>query len=121
QGVRISKELLCLFSNRGISVIRLGLQASESLNGPDGIIAGPYHPSFGHLVHSAVFFDRAVKLIEKTKPMPTRITLRVAPPDVPKLRGLHNSNVRKLLNRFHFENIRVVPDSVISQGSVVYG
>jgi histone acetyltransferase (RNA polymerase elongator complex component) len=121
QGVRIAKELLCLFNSRGISVIRLGLQASDSLNGPNGIIAGPFHPSFGHLVHSAVFFDKVVELIEKMKSKPTSITLRVAPSDVPQLRGLHNSNVRELRNRFHFEDIRVVPDSIIPKGSVAYG
>ncbi len=121
QGVRIAKDLLCLFNSRGIPVIRMGLQASDSLNGPNGIIAGPFHPSFGHLVYSAIFFDKVVELIEKMKPMPTRITLRVAPSDVPQLRGLHNSNVRELLNRFHFEDIRVVPDSIIPQGSVAYG
>ncbi|MFH1674977.1 MAG: radical SAM protein [Pseudomonadota bacterium] len=121
QGVRIAKELLCLFNSHGISVIRLGLQASDSLNGPNGIIAGPFHPSFGHLVHSAIFFDKVVELIEKMKSKPTSITLRVAPSDVPKLRGLHNSNVRELRNRFHFEDIRVVPDSIIPKGSVAYG
>lgn len=121
QAVRIAKKLLCLFNRHGIPVIRLGLQASDSLNGPDGIIAGPFHPAFGHMVHSAIFFDKAVELIKQIKPIPPRIRLRVAPRDVSKMRGISNQNIKELLNRFHFEDVRVVPDSIIPKGSVAYG
>jgi histone acetyltransferase (RNA polymerase elongator complex component) len=120
QGVRIAKELLCVFKRHGISVIRIGLQASESLEGPNGIIAGPFHPSFGHLVHSAIFFDKAVALLEKVKNRPSRITFRVAPSDIPKFRGLYNSNVKALMHRFYFEDIRVVPDTMIPQDTLAY-
>ncbi len=120
QGVRVVKKLLYLFNGRGISVIRIGLQASDSLTGPNGIIAGPYHPSFGHLVHSAIFFDKAVGLIEKMKNIPGRITFRTAPGDIPKFRGLNNNNIEKLMNRFNFRGIRVVPDIMIPPGGLVY-
>ena len=120
QGVRLAKELLCLFKRHGISVIRIGLQASESLEGPDGIIAGPFHPSFGHLVHAAVFFDRAVALVEKMERIPDRITLRVTPSDIPKLRGLHNGNIKELMHRFHFKQLSVMPDSTMPQDALAY-
>lgn len=120
QGVRLAKELLCLFKRYGISVIRIGLQASESLEGPDGIIAGPFHPSFGHLVHSAIFFDKAVALLEKMESIPDRITFRVTPSDIPKLRGLYNSNVKELMRRFHCKNLSVVPDTTIPQDVLAY-
>lgn len=120
QGVHIVKELWRLFTGRGISVIRMGLQASESLNGPEGVVAGPFHPSFGHLVHSAIFFDKVVALLEMTKKVPARITFRVAPGDIPKLRGLNNSNIKELTNRFHFKDLRVVPDALMTRGGVAY-
>ena len=121
QGVHLAKELLCLFKRHGISVIRVGLQASESLEGRDGIIAGPFHPSFGHLVHSAIFFDKAVALLEKMERIPDRITLRVTPSDIPKLRGLHNGNIKELMHRFHFKQLSVVPDTTIPQDTLAYG
>jgi histone acetyltransferase (RNA polymerase elongator complex component) len=120
QGVRLAKELLCLFNHHGISVIRIGLQASDSLEGPDGIIAGPFHPSFGHLVHAAVFFDKAVALVEKMERIPDRITLRVTPDDLPKLRGLHNGNIKELMHRFHFKQLSVVPDTTMTKDTVAY-
>ncbi len=47
------KEML---DHESIPVIRMGLQAGESLH--ENIIAGPYHPAFGELVLSRLFFKQ---------------------------------------------------------------
>lgn len=50
------KEMVEIFSRSGIAVARMGLQASGELADPARVLAGPYHPAFGHLVHSRIFF-----------------------------------------------------------------
>ncbi len=44
-----------------IPVIRMGLQAGESLQ--ENIVAGPYHPAFGELVLSRLFFRKVRRMI----------------------------------------------------------
>ncbi|MBW2410237.1 MAG: radical SAM protein, partial [Deltaproteobacteria bacterium] len=52
------KDLYLLFHKAGIPVIRMGLQHEEGFDDPETILAGPYHPAFGHLVYAEIFFDR---------------------------------------------------------------
>ncbi len=45
----ICRKLISLFNAKGIPVIRVGLQPTESLE--QGIVAGPYHPSFRDMMN----------------------------------------------------------------------
>jgi histone acetyltransferase (RNA polymerase elongator complex component) len=53
EAIEICKEMLLIFSNKGIPVIRMGLHPFSD-NERENIIAGPYHPAFGFLVKSRV-------------------------------------------------------------------
>ena len=55
--VTLVKKLHLLFDEKKIPVIRMGLQASADLENGTTILAGPYHPAFGHLVYSEIFLD----------------------------------------------------------------
>jgi histone acetyltransferase (RNA polymerase elongator complex component) len=111
--VELTKRLYLLFKDRGISVIRMGLQATGSLLEPGALVAGPFHPAFGHLVHSAIFLDLAARELEMQEKLSKRVTLRVHPHDVPKLKGLKNHNTRRLIQRFHLEELQVLPDPAV--------
>jgi histone acetyltransferase (RNA polymerase elongator complex component) len=113
--VMLSKELYLLFNAHGISVIRMGLQATENLSQSRALVAGPFHPAFGHLVYSAIFFDLAVRELEMLKPTSNRIVIRVHPRDVPKLRGLRNQNLEELVKRFNLEELQILPDQDVSE------
>jgi len=71
----LTKRLYLVFKDRGISVIRMGLQATESLLKTGAVVAGPFHPAFGHLVHSAVFLDIAIRELERQETVPRKVTL----------------------------------------------
>ena len=55
--VRLVKRLFLFFNSHHIPVVRMGLQASDGLSRAVDLIAGPYHPAFGHLVHGDIVFD----------------------------------------------------------------
>ncbi len=109
------KNIYGIFRGKKIPVIRMGLQASESLDLDGTVIAGPYHPAFGHLVHSEVFFDKAVtELISETKPM-HKVVFFVHPNSISKMQGLKNTNIRRLKARFQIDSIELVPESTVSE------
>jgi len=116
--VELSKRLYLLFEGHGISVIRMGLQGTETLSPSGALVAGPFHPAFGHLVHSAVFLERAIKAVERQKAVAERLTIRVHPSDVPKVRGLKNHNVKELTRRFHLKQLEVIEDPNIRRNTL---
>ena len=93
------KDIYLIFQKANITVIRMGLQTEEGLE--DAIIAGPFHPAFGHLVFDAVFLDAAYKLI-KTSNLNKQdsIHLKVHPCNLSKMRGLKNRNLKVLQKKF---------------------
>jgi len=56
--VNLCKEACIRLEDAGISVIRIGLMSSPSLLKQGEIIAGPWHPSFGFLVRSAIHLQK---------------------------------------------------------------
>jgi len=116
--VRLTKRLYLLFDAHGISVIRMGLQATGSLLEPGAVVAGPFHPAFGHLVHSALFLDLAARELEMQETLPKRVTLKTHPHDVPKLKGLKNRNMRQLIQRFELEELQVLSDPTVPENTV---
>jgi len=56
EAVRQVSRLKMLFEYHNIKVIRTGLQANEGLDSGEGYLAGPYHPAFGELVDSNIYY-----------------------------------------------------------------
>jgi histone acetyltransferase (RNA polymerase elongator complex component) len=121
EAVSRTKNLYLLFNGENIRVIRMGLQASEDLENGSTILAGPYHPAFGHLVYSEIFLDMAVAQIESSALNTGSISIRANPGNVSKLRGLRNRNIEILKKKFGFESVVVRPDDTLAQDQLKVG
>jgi len=121
EGVSITKKAYLAFRGNNIRVIRMGLQATEDLREGTSILAGPYHPSFGHLVYSEIFLDNITGFLKSESAVPEEITIRVHPISVSELRGLKNSNINKIKKLFDIKSVRVVPDSSLPAGGFGIG
>jgi len=109
------KNLYQFFSRHNIKIIRMGLQASQDFEDGQTVFAGPYHPAFGHLVLSEIFYDKAVAAIESAGFTTGRLSILVNPRSISKLRGLNNSNINKLKARFEQDSVEVMPDSSLAE------
>jgi len=114
EAIRRTTKLYKIFEDKNIPVIRIGLQSSNGLEKKDSILAGPYHPSFGELVYSEVFYERASTLIQAFKPTLDTICLKVHPKSVSKLKGQKNNNINKLKEVYQLRSIQVISDSSLS-------
>ena len=119
EAVRQVKDLYLLFKDENIPVIRMGLQATEDLESGSTILAGPYHPAFGHLVYSGVFLDMAVAAIKKKNLRGSKVTLHVHPRSVSKMRGQKNGNIKILLEKFHLGSLEIIPDESLNRDQLL--
>jgi histone acetyltransferase (RNA polymerase elongator complex component) len=111
------KKLYLFFRTKNIRVIRMGLQASEDLN-TGSVLAGPYHPAFGHLVYSEIFLDAACAAIKSVNPTGANLAIFVNPRRIGAMRGLKNSNIALLKGQFGLEKIDIFPDSSLDEDSI---
>jgi histone acetyltransferase (RNA polymerase elongator complex component) len=110
RAVVLTRRLWRLFARRGIPVIRMGLQATTALDdGPD-LLAGPYHPAFGHLVHSALCLEALERALRRLPAAGRRIQVTAHPHRIAAVRGQANANLRRLNARFTPAEIRVSAD-----------
>ena len=112
EGVVRAAFLKLLFTWHHILVIRTGLQATEELDNQDVVLAGPYHPAFGEMVDSYLFYLMVAHCIEKVivqgSSMP--IIIHHHPRDTSKLRGNSNSTIKKLTDIYNTKSITLTAD-----------
>lgn len=90
-----------------IRIIRTGLQASDFLEQPGTIVAGPYHPSFGEMVDSYIFYLMLAKVLEGTDAK--HLIIHHHPKDHSKLRGIRNYNINHLKADFDIKSLKLIP------------
>ena len=78
EAVSLGARLLHAALLADVPVIRMGLQATDILTGPDGVVAGPWHPAFRHLVESELACDLLLHLVANGKTGPVRVTAHPA-------------------------------------------
>ncbi len=89
-------EIIEMCEKENIKIIRLGLHASDEL---EGRIAGAYHPAFKELCESRIYYK---KLLKELKGSNKKYIVYVNPKDVSKVIGQKRENINKL-NQLNFE------------------
>ena len=77
--VDLSAELMDLYETANIPVIRVGLQATEQMDGQ--VMAGPYHPAFRQLANGRRAYQELVRLIEQGGGKSEKMELRLDSPN----------------------------------------
>lgn len=113
------KALYTLFAKAKIPVIRMGLQPTDHLNATSGILAGPFHPAFGDLVHSALWLEALNQCIGSLELKDASLEIRMHPHLTSRVMGHHRSNIKKIQLQFQISNIRTVADASLPETSVM--
>ncbi|MCA1765152.1 MAG: radical SAM protein [Desulfobulbaceae bacterium] len=105
RAVAASGRVKEIFDAYGVRVVRLGLQATDTLK--DDIVAGPYHPALGEMVLSRNLYRKVRPALEAVKGS-GRFELRVAAADQSVLRGPANRNLKRLADRGLLTDVELV-------------
>ena len=105
QAVQVCAELLPLFEEAGIPVIRLGLNPTDDLSGGDAA-GGAYHPALGEMVKSRIMLHKAEQLLEGMAPGAS-IVLEVGKGKTSQMTGQKRCNVQQLSEKFALKELKV--------------
>lgn len=94
----------------GIRIIRFGLQMTPEMSKEGAVLAGPIHPSFGALVHSAVFYSATMKLFKDIPKQTRALRFLVRKRDLSYFRGVGNKNIESIKKLY--PDAEIVIDSV---------
>lgn len=121
QAVEICKELVSMFNQKGIEVIRVGLQNTDEITDPNiegsEVVAGPYHPAFRQLVESGLWYNIIVAKIKQLNVKVKKVQVTVNPQDVNNVVGHKRENIEKLKDMYTLDLI-VKQDEKIKQGKL---
>ncbi|MCI8760570.1 MAG: radical SAM protein [Clostridia bacterium] len=119
QAVEVCKELVRMFADKKIEVIRVGLQNTEEIADPASenseVVAGPYHPAFRQLVESALWYDAIVGKIKKLNVKVKEVEVTVNPIDANNVIGHKKENILKLKNMYDVDLV-LQQDETVKQG-----
>ncbi len=119
QAVETCKELVRMFNNKNIDIIRVGLQNTDEIADPKSneseVVAGPFHPAFRQLVESAMWYDAILNKIKKLNVKVKEVEVTVNPIDANNVIGHKKENIQKLKDTYDVDLI-IKQDEGIKQG-----
>ena len=119
QAVETCKQLVRMFNDKKIDVIRVGLQNTEEICEPGSqqseVVAGPFHPAFRQLVESSLWYDAIVEKIKKLNVKVKEVEVTVNPIDANNVIGHKRENIKKLQELYEVDLI-VKQDKDVRQG-----
>lgn len=109
-------DLYELFSKNGVSVLRMGLMASDEISeNSASVLAGPVHSAFGELVHSRIFLKRILPHAEGQK----TLLVYVNPKDTSKALGNKKCNIKHILDKTGCQ-VSIYQDSTVSVNEIKF-
>lgn len=119
QAVETCKQLVRMFADKNIEIIRVGLQNTDEISNPgekqSEVVAGPFHPAFRQLVESSMWYDAIVEKIKKLNVKVKEVEVTVNPIDINNVIGHKRENVFKLKDTYEVDLI-VKQDESVKQG-----
>ncbi len=104
------------FEQKGIKVIRMGLQAGASLE--SSLVAGPYHPAFGEMVYARIMLRQTRHLLAK-QPECDDLQLVINKKDMSIFRGVGNANMYRLSELGLLDRFSLVTDEAQPRYQIV--
>ena len=111
--IGVTDEVMKIFEEKNIEIIRVGLHADESLTGGDSISAGPYHPAFREICEGILFRRE----IEKNTEHSNNYTVMAAPNAVSKAAGQKKCNIEYFAAKGI--GIRIRPDGSLKNREII--
>lgn len=107
--VQRSADVLEIFEENSVKILRVGLHSGEGLTSGDDIACGYYHPAMGELVEGEIYY-RQIKNQLGDAPKSSTVTVTVSRGCLSKAIGQKGKNRERLKAEFGFDRIEFKED-----------
>lgn len=104
-----TKDIIMLFENANLKILRTGLHPSEEFEDNKSLLAGPYHPSFKEMVMTEIWNEKFSSINNKNK----ILNIFVNPQQVNFAVGYKAKNKKHLLQQF--ESVKIIGDKELNK------
>ena len=113
----LCSELLLMFHENGIKVIRVGLHSGGNVE--EGYVAGAYHPAFREICESRIYLRKVLSEIKRQGTKKGEITVTVGAPYVSMMSGQKKANTEKLREMGY--NLKIKQDKNMKKYEIKVG
>ena len=117
KAVALTAEGYLRLRRAAIPIIRMGLQPSESLE--QSLVAGPYHPSFGELVQSRIWFKRIRRKLAALH-SDEKVVISVSHRDLSAVNGMNRTNIKRFEALGFRGRFKISTDKCMERGRIKY-
>lgn len=110
--VSLAATLMEMFKKSDITVIRVGLAATEEISPGGALVAGPYHSAFGELAEGEILYNKIKAVLSDGK----TAEIAVNPKDISKAVGNKQRNMRRFSE--DGREVRFVQDETVPKGEI---
>ena len=114
---RLGGEILRIFEEKNIPVIRFGLNPTDDLSDGEAL-CGAYHPALGEMAMSERFLRLCRAEIERGGYRGGAIHIFVNPKRVSVMSGQKKNNKIRLMNEFGFREVRICGDEKLGMTEI---
>lgn len=111
--VQRTKEIIPLFEEAGVKIIRVGLHPSEGLLSGEELVAGPFHPSFKEIVLTEIWGELFRPLLKDGNS--GKLSIKLPPKELNFAIGYKAKNKKTLLK--YYTEVNFITDPTITQRS----
>ena len=115
EAVELCSELLLIFKEKGVKVIRLGLHSGGNVE--EGYIAGPYHPAFAELCKSRIYFKKTMAAFRELGIAGGAVSVEVSSKCISQFLGQKKENISKFAEAGY--TVRTIPRDVLNEYDIV--
>lgn len=114
EAVQRAADILLLADQHKIPCLRVGLCENEDLHNENGMMEGPFHPAFGELAISEVFFRNCQKVLGNAPLSEKEIHLLIPKGCLSKAIGQKRNNLNRLTELYQTKRIRFIESDALS-------
>jgi histone acetyltransferase (RNA polymerase elongator complex component) len=118
EAIDLCCEAWVKLSAAGISIIRIGLQVTQAMEKKGAVLTGPFHPAFGSLVLSSIFYNSTKELLASVPQDTKEIHFNVSAQDMSNFRGMANMNIAAIKKLYPRTNLIVESISGQQRGEI---
>lgn len=112
--VGVLKEILPLFSDKGIEVIRVALAVTDEISQDGALVSGPFHPAIKELAEGEIYFDKICSMLDRDS---LSRVFSVNEKEISKAVGNRKRNTRRIKEKYGFE-IKIKPSRKLKRGEI---